>query len=165
MCKEANSMDMSNVTSSQASADGLLPFESPDGPTIDPAGQDHAHASRSASPGNARRSKTSVTCGPIGGGSLSPKGRKSSGSSKSHRQKLSAQSLRLLSLSRFRLAITRGQTKSPINSGGARVCTTLNGGSMEYSQTWKQRITPGGLKYWAHTASTRRTSGLDCSGW
>ena len=69
MCKETILTGTHNATSSQASADGLLPFESPDGPTIDPAGQDHAHASRSASPGNARRSKTSVTCGPLFGGS------------------------------------------------------------------------------------------------
>lgn len=28
-------------------------------------------------------------------------------------------------------------------------------GSMEYRQTWKQRVTPAGRPYWAHTASTR----------
>lgn len=38
-------------------------------------------------------------------------------------------------------------------------------GSMEYSQTWKQKATPAGRLYWAHTASARRTSGSDCSGW
>jgi len=32
-------------------------------------------------------------------------------------------------------------------------------GSMEYSQTWRQKVTPAGRLYLAHTASARRTSG------
>jgi hypothetical protein len=31
-------------------------------------------------------------------------------------------------------------------------------GLMEYSQTWKEKTTPAGRTYWAHTASGRRTS-------
>jgi len=38
-------------------------------------------------------------------------------------------------------------------------------GSMEYSQTWKQRTTPAGRSYLAHTASARRTSDSGCIGW
>lgn len=38
-------------------------------------------------------------------------------------------------------------------------------GSTEYSQTWKRLVTPAGRRYWAHTASARRTSDSDCSGW
>ncbi len=38
-------------------------------------------------------------------------------------------------------------------------------GSMEYSETWKQKATPAGRLYWEHTASARRTSANDCSGW
>lgn len=38
-------------------------------------------------------------------------------------------------------------------------------GSMEYRQTWKEKVTPSGRVYWAHTASARRTSDKDCSGW
>lgn len=38
-------------------------------------------------------------------------------------------------------------------------------GSMEYSQTWKRKDTPAGRSYWAHTASARRTSDSDSSGW
>ena len=38
-------------------------------------------------------------------------------------------------------------------------------GSMEYSQTWKLKVTPAGRQYWAHIASTRRISGKDCTGW
>ena len=63
MCKEANSMDMSNVTSSQASEAGLLPFASPDGLTTDHAGRDHAHASRSVVPVAGKHKATSGTCG------------------------------------------------------------------------------------------------------
>jgi len=38
-------------------------------------------------------------------------------------------------------------------------------GSMEYSQTWKRKVTPAGRSYWEHTASARRTSGSGCTGW
>ncbi len=39
------------------------------------------------------------------------------------------------------------------------------GGSMEYVQTWKKKITPWGRTYWAHTASARRTSDTGFFGW
>jgi hypothetical protein len=39
------------------------------------------------------------------------------------------------------------------------------GGLMEYSETWKEKVTPAGRRYWAHTASGRRTSGSGCIGW
>ena len=38
-------------------------------------------------------------------------------------------------------------------------------GSMEYAQTWKEKVTPAGRRYWAHTASGHRTSGRECTGW
>ncbi len=38
-------------------------------------------------------------------------------------------------------------------------------GSMEYAQTWKRKVTPAGRLYWEHTASARRTSDSDCTGW
>lgn len=38
-------------------------------------------------------------------------------------------------------------------------------GSMEYSRTWKEKITPAGRLYWGHTASGRRTSAKEFSGW
>ena len=38
-------------------------------------------------------------------------------------------------------------------------------GSTEYSQTWKRKITPVGRRYWAHTASGRRTSDSGSGGW
>ena len=38
-------------------------------------------------------------------------------------------------------------------------------GSMEYSQTWREKATPAGRSYWAHTASARRTSGSGATGW
>jgi len=37
-------------------------------------------------------------------------------------------------------------------------------GSMEYSQTWKQRVTPAGRLYMEHTARARRTSDSDFTG-
>lgn len=38
-------------------------------------------------------------------------------------------------------------------------------GSIVFSQTWKRKITPAGRRYWAHTASARRTSDSDFTGW
>lgn len=39
------------------------------------------------------------------------------------------------------------------------------GGSIEYTQTWKEKVTPLGRAYWAHTAQGRRTSDSDSTGW
>lgn len=36
---------------------------------------------------------------------------------------------------------------------------------MEYAQTWRERVTPSGLRYSEHTASARRTSDSGCTGW
>jgi hypothetical protein len=37
-------------------------------------------------------------------------------------------------------------------------------GSMEYVQTWKERVTPAGRLYWEHTARGRRTSDSESGG-
>lgn len=47
---------------------------------------------------------------------------------------------------------------------GRRLKEKIRSGSIEYSQTWKEFITPAGRRFWGHTASARRTSGRDCSG-
>lgn len=39
------------------------------------------------------------------------------------------------------------------------------GGSTLFSQGWKQKATPAGRPYWAHTASVPRTSGSGFTGW
>jgi hypothetical protein len=36
---------------------------------------------------------------------------------------------------------------------------------MEYQQTWRQRVTPSGSRFWEHTASARRISASDFTGW
>ena len=38
-------------------------------------------------------------------------------------------------------------------------------GSMEYRETWKEKVTPLGRLYWAHIASARPTSDNACTGW
>lgn len=38
-------------------------------------------------------------------------------------------------------------------------------GSMEYRQTWKQKVTPAGRPYWAHIPSNRPINDKDCTGW
>lgn len=37
------------------------------------------------------------------------------------------------------------------------------GGSILFKETWRERVTPSGRVYWAHTASGHRTSGRDCT--
>lgn len=39
------------------------------------------------------------------------------------------------------------------------------GGLIEYTQTWKEKVTPSGIAYWEHTASKPRISDSDCTGW
>lgn len=36
---------------------------------------------------------------------------------------------------------------------------------MEFVQTWREKATPRGRRYWAHTARGRRTSDSGCTGW
>lgn len=38
-------------------------------------------------------------------------------------------------------------------------------GSILFQQTWRERVTPSGQRYWEHTASGRRTSGSGCTSW
>ncbi len=69
------------------------------------------------------------------------------------------------------------ETSGPSSSGSsasaalsaslANRCQALlaTAGSMEYRQTWRQKATPSGRLYWAHTASAGRTSGSGCTGW
>ena len=38
------------------------------------------------------------------------------------------------------------------------------GGTL-FNQTWKEKVTPAGWRYWAHTASARRTGGSVCISW
>ncbi len=53
-------------------------------------------------------------------------------------------------------------TQSLVNRLKERLGT---GGSMIYKQSWKEKATPSGIVYWAHTASTPRIKDKDCSGW
>ena len=43
------------------------------------------------------------------------------------------------------------------------LCATV--GSTVYTQTWKEKVTPAGLRYWAHTARGPTTSGSGFTGW
>lgn len=43
-----------------------------------------------------------------------------------------------------------------------RLATT---GSTMFRQTWREKVTPSGRSYWAHTASVLRTSGNGCGSW
>ena len=157
--------DTPSVTSLPASADGPTPFASPDGPTSGQSGPAHAHASHSVLPANVEAPPTVAICGRSSTGSSKRVGRQKSLANKSHPPKLSALSLRLLSLSRFKGATSPGLTSSLNDSLKATASISRLGGSMEYEQTWRQRITPSGSWFWEHTASARRISDKDFTGW
>lgn len=130
----------------------------------DQSGPEAAPASRFQSPAGDGAQLTLGIFGPRCEDSSPSAGRRSPSVNKSHPQKLSARSLKLLSLSRFRPATARGLIGSLTDLLAARVCITGEGGSMEYQQTLRNSVTPGGTPYVAHTASGRRISGRDCGG-
>ncbi len=164
MSRQATFADTPSATSSQAARAGLSLFSTLDGPTIASAGPVAVPVSRSQRRESGKAKRTNGTSGRSGSISSKPAARKSSGVNKSHPQKLSALSLRLLSLSRFRGVKLHEQTPSPKSLCGQQVSTTGSVGSLVYEETWIQRITPCGLKYWEHTASARRPSGSESSG-
>ena len=47
---------------------------------------------------------------------------------------------------------------------GSKLRTLLSGSTL-FKATWKQKATPAGTSYWAHTVSVLRTSDNDCTGW
>lgn len=126
--KQATLPGFDSAIFSQASAAGLTPCDSPESPTTNQFGPDHAPASHLAPQENKKEPPTSATSGP-----------KCSGSFESVAlQRSLASKLKLL-----------------LGSGG----------SMEYVETWREKVTPSGFPYWAHTASGRRTSDSESTGW
>lgn len=155
--------DSSSATSSPGSEAGRLLSNSPDGTA--PVGLEAVPASRSRRRASGKGIKMTETSGPNSCDSSASAALRPSSGSKSHPQKLSALSRRLLSLSRFATAITPEQTSSLNDSLKASPSITTLGGSIEYKQTWREKVTPSGVRYWEHTASARRTSDSGCSGW
>jgi len=159
------SKDTDNAISSPESEDGRSRCNSPDGQMTFPFGREVAPANRSLKRAKGSAKETNGTSGPSSCDSSPSVDRRSSSGSKSHPQKLSALSLRLLSLPRFSAVTTPEQTSSRNDSLQQAASITGLGGSIEYKQTWKQKATPCGSRYWAHTASARTTSDSDFSGW
>ena len=165
MSKQRTLPGFQPATGSLASAVGPSRCGSLAGPTIGPSGPGAPPVSRTVRRGSGSGSRTSGTCGPPCSGSLRSAGRPSSSGSKSHPQKLSALSVRLLSLSRFAGAISPEPTRSPSSSlrpGAFRINVD---GSIEYSLTWKESVTPAGRTICRLRASGRSTCGSGCSGW
>lgn len=144
---------------------GVLLSSLPGGQSMSPSGQEAVLVNRSQSPEKDKAKPTIAISGQPGSTSSASAGHKPSSASKSHPQKLSALSLRLLSLSRFRQVSLPELTNSPSISHGQSHFTTVIAGSLEYVQTWQARVTPCGLKYWEHTARGRRISDSGFTGW
>lgn len=156
---------LTGSTCSPESPDGTSPSDSPDGPTTARCGVDRRHANRSLRPDSGKDTSTSDIFGPSSGASSREPGPRSSSGSKSHPQKLSALSLRLISLSRFGKGSLLAPTASPNGSSEAGPFTSGLGGSTLFAETWKASVTPCGRRYWEHTASAARISGNGCGGW
>lgn len=165
MSDQETSKDLHNATFSQALADGHTHCDWLDGRTIGISGQAAHLANRSHLPAKEAEQMTLDIFGRPSGGSSNDADPNWYSASKSHPQKLSDLSLRLLSLKRFNAATMQERTNSLNASLVARLSTTLLAGSMEYNQTWKFLATPSGIQYSAHTASARRTSDNVCGGW
>jgi len=153
------------VISLPVSAAGTTHSSSQDGQQTSPCGPARVLASPSRPPESDVGQMTPDICGLSGAASSRSVDPRSSLGSKSHPQKLSALSKRLLFLSRFRTAITPARTSSLNDSPRSTDSIIGLGGSMEYKQTWREKVTPSGSRYWAHTASARRTSGNGYGGW
>lgn len=132
----------SSATSSPASAAGPTLYDSPDGPTTGPCGQDRVLASPFPVPVSTPEPPTSDTCG-----------RSSCGSSR-----------------RVGLPLCSA-SKSPVRASSDALTRAITDrlmatrfGSMEFALTWKERVTPAGRRYCQLAASTRRTSDTACSG-
>lgn len=164
MYRQRTLWDIDSAISSQESVVGPLLSILPESLSTCQPGPDPAPVSHSPRRASKRASGTSGTSGPCSSGSLRNASPNTSSASKSHPQKLSVLSLRLISLSRFKQGNLREQTSLLNGSLQAALSTITSDGSMEYSQTWKERVTPGGRSYWEHTASGRRTSGSESSG-
>ena len=165
MSQQTMFKDTPSVIGSRALEAGVSHSDSPVGPMTDLFGQVPVPANPSPARAKAKAPPIVATSGPKCSGSSNHAGRKKSLASKSHPQKLSALSLRLISLSRFGRGILLAQTNSPTNSPEANPYTTRLGGSMEYEQTWRRRATPSGLMFWEHTASAPRISASELTGW
>lgn len=157
------SKDSGNVTFSAAFSGGpklssLRVGEESAGPAVVPV-------SRSPSLAKGKAKTTNETSGPSSFASSKPVGRKSSSGSKSHPQTLSERSLRLLSLTRFKGAITQRQTERQTNLSSCLRSRIPLDGSIEYSLIWKRKVTPAGRVIYRLQASARRTSASDCTGW
>lgn len=137
---QPTSSDSRNATSSPALDSGVSPCNGPDSGHNPESGREVALVSRGAAQAQEKDTPTSATCGPL------------------FETSYSQSDLPLFS-----------ESKSPVPQLSERLGEALKirlsrFGSMEYGQTWKLRVTPSGLRYWAHTVCQRPTSGSGVTG-
>ncbi len=119
---------------------GLWPCDGLDSKAGPASGQEVVLASHSVVPAQEKERQTNATCGQSSATSSGPADPELSSESRLPAPQLSDM---------LGLALQRRLARY---------------GSMEYEQTWKLRVTPSGLRYWAHTASGHRTSGSGVTG-
>ena len=141
MSNQVTLPDSTSAISSRALAFGVSPCSGPDLEQNRESGRGVALANRGVAPAPAKGQPTNATYGPLFENSYEHAGQPLFSGSKSPVPPLSER------------------------LGDALKSRLSRYGSMEYGQTWKLRVTPLGLRYWAHTASGRRTSGSGCTGY
>lgn len=151
---QTTSVATPNVISSLESADGASPCSLLDGPQTDLFGQAPVPASHSAPQAKVSRKKTSATSGPCSSSLSASAAHPSCSVSKSPAQPSSG------------ILGSRKEASDRLSDSiGKRLQERLkSAGSMVYRQTWKQKVTPAGRPYWAHTASALRTNDSGCIG-
>lgn len=134
-----------NVTSSPESEDGLLPSDLPESHPTPDSGPGAAPASHSLPQGKDSEPPTNGTSGPCGSSSSKPADHHLSSENKSPARLSSEELQRRVSANLEELLRQYG--------------------SMEYSLTLKDHLTPARRQIFRLRASARRTSDNDCSGW
>jgi hypothetical protein len=130
-----------NAISSPGSAGGRSPCGGPDSKALPESGPAPVRVSLSVARDRVKARQTNGTCGRLCSASSVTAGLPLFSGNRSPAQTLSE-----------RLADAL--------KANPRLC-----GSMEFSGTWKDRITPAGRRLWVHSASARPTGGNGCTGW
>ena len=156
---------LEDVISSEESEAGNSLCVLQDGRTIGQSGLEAAPVNRSRQQGSGRLKKTADTSGRKCSASSRNADRLSYLESKYPQQMLLELREKMLSSKRYAKrtgALPEDSLRSLENCLIARLSQY---GSMEYEQTWKQRTTPSGFRFWEHTALARRTSEKELTGW
>lgn len=165
MSKPPISKDSPSAIYSPESADGRAPLNSQDGQQADLFGQVLAPASHSHQSAKKKDLPMIVIYGHSGSNSSGNATQKQSMGNKSHPQKLSDRSLKLISLKQFGKESLLKQIKLPTLLLNQQLLDINLDGSIECILTWKDKVTPSGRQYCQLAVSARPIKEIDSGMW